>query len=56
MRLLLLKALEEASRRYHSATVKKRKAFFHRLLPGYAVALKLCLPVLKIRALTVTLM
>lgn len=37
----LLKALEEASRRYHSTTVKERKAFFHGLLTGYAVALKL---------------
>jgi hypothetical protein len=37
----LLKALEEASRRYNSTTVKERKAFFHGLLTGYAVALKL---------------
>jgi hypothetical protein len=37
----LLKALEEASRRYYSTTVKERKAFFHGLLTGYAVALKL---------------
>jgi hypothetical protein len=37
----LLKALQEASRGYHSTTVKERKAFFHGLLTGYAVALKL---------------
>ena len=37
----LLKALEEASRRYNSTTLKERKAFFHGLLTGYAVALKL---------------
>jgi hypothetical protein len=37
----LLKALEEASRRYHSTTVKERKAFFPGLLTGYGVALKL---------------
>ena len=37
----LLKALEQASRRYYSTTVKERKAFFHGLLTGYAVALKL---------------
>jgi hypothetical protein len=37
----LLKALEEASQRYYSTTVKERKAFFHGLLTGYAVALKL---------------
>lgn len=37
----LLKALDEASRRYQSSTQKERKAFFHGLLTGYAVALKL---------------
>jgi len=37
----LLKALDEASRRYNSSTQKVRKAFFHGLLTGYAVALKL---------------
>jgi len=37
----LLKALEQASRRYYSTTVKEHKAFFHGLLTGYAVALKL---------------
>jgi hypothetical protein len=37
----LLKALDEASQRYNSATQKERKAFFHGLLTGYAVALKL---------------
>jgi hypothetical protein len=37
----LLKALDDASRRYNSSTQKERKAFFHGLLTGYAVALKL---------------
>jgi hypothetical protein len=37
----LLKALDEASQRYNSSTQKERKAFFHGLLTGYAVALKL---------------
>ncbi len=37
----LLKALDEASQRYKSSTEKERKAFFHGLLTGYAVALKL---------------
>ena len=37
----LLKALGEASQRYGSSTQKERKAFFHGLLTGYAVALKL---------------
>jgi hypothetical protein len=37
----LLKALEEASRRYQSSSQKERQAFFHGLLTGYAVALKL---------------
>jgi hypothetical protein len=37
----LLKALDEASRRYYGTTAKERKAFFHGLLTGYAVALKL---------------
>jgi hypothetical protein len=37
----LVKAFEEASRRYYDTTVKERKAFFHGLLTGYAVALKL---------------
>ena len=37
----LLKALDDASRRYNSSTQKVRKAFFHGLLTGYAVALKL---------------
>ena len=37
----LLKALEEASRRYKDTGQKERKAFFHGLLTGYAVALKL---------------
>ena len=37
----LLKALEEASRRYKDSGQKERQAFFHGLLTGYAVALKL---------------
>lgn len=37
----LLKALDEAARRYQSAGQKERQAFFHGLLTGYAVALKL---------------
>ena len=37
----LLKALDDASRRYNSSTQKVRKAFFHGLLTGDAVALKL---------------
>jgi len=37
----LLHALEEASRRYDHSSQKERRAFFHGLLTGYAVALKL---------------
>jgi hypothetical protein len=37
----LLKALAEASQRYKNSTQKERQAFFHGLLTGYAVALKL---------------
>ncbi|OGP23677.1 MAG: hypothetical protein A2038_09595 [Deltaproteobacteria bacterium GWA2_57_13] len=37
----LLKALDEASRHYQNSTGKERQAFFHGLLTGYAVALKL---------------
>jgi hypothetical protein len=37
----LLKALDEASRHYQSSSQKERQAFFHGLLTGYAVALKL---------------
>jgi hypothetical protein len=37
----LLKALDEASRHYDDTTQKERQAFFHGLLTGYAVALKL---------------
>lgn len=37
----LLKALDEASRHYEKSTQKERQAFFHGLLTGYAVALKL---------------
>ena len=37
----LLKALDEASRHYEKTNQKERQAFFHGLLTGYAVALKL---------------
>ena len=37
----LLKALEQASQRYINSSQKERQAFFHGLLTGYAVALKL---------------
>lgn len=37
----LLKALEEVSQHYQKSTQKERRAFFHGLLTGYAVALKL---------------
>jgi hypothetical protein len=37
----LLKALDEASRHYEKSNQKERQAFFHGLLTGYAVALKL---------------
>ena len=37
----LLKALDEASRHYQTTSQKGRQAFFHGLLTGYAVALKL---------------
>ena len=37
----LLNALDEASRRYDESGAKERQAFFHGLLTGYAVALKL---------------
>lgn len=37
----LLKALDQASRRYKDSNQKQRQAFFHGLLTGYAVALKL---------------
>jgi hypothetical protein len=37
----LLKALDEAAARYQDSTEKERQAFFHGLLTGYAVALKL---------------
>ncbi len=37
----LLNALKEASRRYNNSSQKERQAFFHGLLTGYAVALKL---------------
>jgi hypothetical protein len=37
----LLKALDEASRHYKASSQKERQAFFHGLLTGYGVALKL---------------
>lgn len=37
----LLKALDEAYRHYENSSEKERRAFFHGLLTGYAVALKL---------------
>ena len=37
----LLKALQEASEHYEDTTQKERQAFFHGLLTGYAVALKI---------------
>ena len=37
----LLKALDEASRHYKDSNQKERQAFFHGLLTGYGVALKL---------------
>lgn len=37
----LLKALDEATRHYRDSSQKERQAFFHGLLTGYAVALKL---------------
>jgi hypothetical protein len=38
----LLRALDDASRHYKDSNQKVRRAFFHGLLTGYAVALKLC--------------
>lgn len=37
----LLKALEQAARHYQDSTKKERQAFFHGMLTGYAVALRL---------------
>jgi hypothetical protein len=37
----LLKALDQAARSYKDSNQKQRQAFFHGLLTGYAVALKL---------------
>lgn len=37
----LLKALDQAALRYKDSNQKQRQAFFHGLLTGYAVALKL---------------
>jgi hypothetical protein len=38
----LLRALDDALRHYKDSSQKIRRAFFHGLLTGYAVALKLC--------------
>ena len=38
----LLRALDDATRHYQDSNQKVRQAFFHGLLTGYAVALKLC--------------
>jgi len=37
----LLQALDDAARHYNDSDQKVRQAFFHGLLTGYAVALKL---------------
>jgi hypothetical protein len=37
----LLRALDDAARHYKDSNQKVRQAFFHGLLTGYAVALKL---------------
>ena len=37
----LLRALDQATKRYKDSDQKQRQAFFHGLLTGYAVALKL---------------
>ena len=37
----LLRALDDATRHYRDSNQKVRQAFFHGLLTGYAVALKL---------------
>jgi hypothetical protein len=37
----LLRALDDAARHYQDSNQKVRRAFFHGLLTGYAVALKL---------------
>jgi len=37
----LLRALDDAARHYSDSSKKVRQAFFHGLLTGYAVALKL---------------
>jgi hypothetical protein len=37
----LLRALDDATRHYKDSNQKVRRAFFHGLLTGYAVALKL---------------
>jgi len=38
----LLRALDDAARHYKDSNQKVRRAFFHGLLTGYGVALKLC--------------
>jgi hypothetical protein len=40
----LLRALDDAMRHYNDSNKKVRQAFFHGLLTGYAVALKLSQP------------
>lgn len=37
----ILRALDDAARHYQDSNQKVRRAFFHGLLTGYAVALKL---------------
>jgi hypothetical protein len=37
----LLRALDDAARHYESSNEKVRRAFFHGLLTGYGVALKM---------------
>jgi molybdenum-dependent DNA-binding transcriptional regulator ModE len=39
-RAKLLRALDDAARHYEDSNQKVRQAFFHGLLTGYAVALK----------------
>lgn len=38
----LLRALDDAARHYKDSNQKVRRAFFHGMLTGYAVALKFC--------------
>jgi hypothetical protein len=41
LREKLMNAVQDASRHYKSSSRKERETFFHGLLTGYAVALKL---------------